>query len=337
MEPLEGATGVAASSRRIFSLLLLLVVTAFTFLDYWSYSALVRSIPTVLAALVRGTGPAPAQYHIGVLFAATCVLRLTRGVISYRHSFAIFDFFLTLAAGLLMRAILVRTPSFRAASPASQWLRLALVLGLALYYLNWSLWYLRPETWASALFVAGSMYVLSAERRPVVASLSLAGLAAVQGFVRADVAILFHVGLLVSVLLGGAGGFLVRRGVLLGSSAAGLAVSTGILWVLMHFVYPHASYGDTAVFQLLRNLAPAQLVPAALFLTPALFTVVRGTAADAAGQGQGRALLLAAALYFVSWAALGRLEEVRIFAPFAFSLMPQTANALARQLELPTA
>ncbi len=334
MQQVESGTPLVAPALRRSSLIVLLIlVAAFTFLDYWSYSQQFRLDPTSVVALANGAGPAPAQYRVGLIYAAKYILRATHGHLSYRHSFAIFDFVAALCASLLTRSVLFRTVSFQAASPTSRWLRLFILFGLATYYMNWSMWYQRPETWACTLFVAASMYLLSAvSSRPTV-TLGLIALAAAQSVIRSDIAILFHFALFVVVIFRGARGFLVDRAVLLASSVVGGVLATAMLWLLIHRIFPHATYGDTPVFQLVRNLSPVQLVPALLFLAPTIYTFLRGSQQGAAGQGQAETLLLASALYFASWTVVGRLEEVRIFVPFAFALIPQTANALASRLD----
>ncbi len=166
MQPatLPGNTSTNPALRCVSFWILLILVAAFVFLDYWTYSKQFQANPESLAALAGGTGPAPAQYRVGVIYAAKLISRVTHGHLSYRHSFALFDFVFALAAGLLARSILLGSRSFKAAPPVSQWLRLSILLGLTTYYMNWSLWYQRPETWACTLFVAVSMYLVSAVR-----------------------------------------------------------------------------------------------------------------------------------------------------------------------------
>ena len=107
---------------------------------------------------------------------------------------------------------------------------------------------------------------------------------------------------------------------------------TGILWLLMHRVFPHATYGDTAVFQLLTNLSAGQFVPFFLFMVPTLYTYKRALTRFSWLEGPQAALLLIGVLYLCSWAIVGRLQEVRIFVPFAMGLMPLAANLLADEV-----
>ena len=326
-----GTTG--GTGLRRFSLwVLLLIAGAFAFSDYWGYSTQYHSKPMDTQNLLDGKGLAPAQYRVGVLFAAKAVVESSHGHLAYRHVFAIFDFVFALLTLYLARAVLLRARSFREATPSSQWLRFFVLAGLAFYYLTWAEWYQRQETMACAVFVTASVYLLSAVRSKPLVAAGLVVLAVLQGFVRADVAILFHFALFLYVLFAGARGFLLGRTALLAVSFLGGLLPTAILWVMMHKVYPQASYGDTPVFQLVRNLSLTQLVPFLLFFLPTLYTFVKARGSDGVGDGQVRSLLLGAAFYFASWAVVGRLEEVRIFVPFALALMPLTANAVAAKV-----
>jgi len=314
--------------------IIFMLVAAFTFRDYWDYSMTQRLDPPVWDKLAEGIGDAPAQYRVAIIDTAALLIKLTHGHLSYRHFFALFDFITSLCSCLLIRGILLRTPSFLQADKLSQYLRLALLLGLTLYYLYWSLWYQRPETWASALYIALSLYLLSSVRSPGLVFFGLIGLSIVQAFVRADVAILFHFALFLYVLLRGGSGFLVGKGVLLPASILSGLLSTTILWVLIHKIFPNAVYGgDKKVFELLTNLSPTQFVPFLIFIVPTVYTYLNDKAQGAIGAGPGWTLLLASVFYLISWVMVGRAQEVRIFIPYAFALMPQTINALARRME----
>lgn len=330
------AAECATPSLQRYSLwITLLLVAAFTFLDYWSYSAAHRLDPHPIELLSTGQGDAPAQYRVAVIYTAKYLGRLTHGHVAFRHFFAIFDFIGALCSSLLIRSILFRTTAFCAATRVSQLLRAMIVFGLIAYYLNWSMWYQRPETWTSVLFVAASLYLISAVRSPALVFSGLVALAIIQGFVRSDVAILFDFALLLYVLIRGSEDFPVSKGVLIAASGLGTILSTAILWILMHRIFPHATYGTTKVFQLSENIKPDQFVPFLMFFVPTLFTYLRGKTSGATGRGPAQALLLASFFYLISWVVMGRIQEVRIFIPFAFALIPQTANALADAMELP--
>lgn len=284
----------------------------------------------------RSTGSwpdlAPQQYRVGVLIAAHKLVLASREHLQYRYIFTLFDFVASFATGWLVIATLFATPSFRQCEPNAKSLRIAFILGLLAYYLNWALWYQRPETMMSSLFVAACVYLLARIRLGAAIVILLFALTLMQSFIRSDVAILFNGGLSIVLLLRRDKEFVAPRSALLAASFTGALTATAILWFLMHKIFPQATYGDTPVFQFVQNLSPLQWVPALLFLTPALFGLWRAQTKNAGTAGLGEALKLASVLYLASWAIVGRLEEVRIFVPFAIALAPQTANALARRV-----
>ena len=320
--PANGA-GMQGLRRASFWVILLLVVS-YTFLDYWGYSAEYRAHPELYETFAQGQGSAPAQYRIGLIYAAKLLHKA--GHLGYRHSFALFDLIFALAATLLARNLLLHLPAFRASKQGSRWTQMAILLGLLSFYFSWSLWYQRPETWASAFFVAGSVYLLSVVRSQAGLIGGLLALAAFQGFVRADVAILFHFGLFLYLLLRGAQGFRAPRGLLLVTSLVCFVLPTAILWVLMHKVFPHATYGDTKVFQAVYNLNPWNSFPFLVFIVPTLYTYWRAVPRFQALSGPQAALLASSVIYLCSWFVVGRLAEVRIFVPFALALMPLAAS-----------
>ena len=322
--PLDGSW--ARGLRRASFWVILLLVLSYTFLDYWGYSAEYRAHPELYETFAQGQGSAPAQYRIGLIYAAKILHKV--GHLGYRHSFALFDLVFALAATLLVRNVLLHLPAFGAATQGSRWTQMAMLLGLLSFYFSWSLWYQRPETWASAFFVAGSVYLLSVVGSQVALSVGLLVLAAFQGFVRADVAILFHFGLFLYLLLRGAEGFRGSRGLLLVTSLVCTVLPTGILWVLMHQVFPHATYGDTKVFQAVYNLNPWNSFPFLLFIVPTLYACRRAVPRFNALSGPQAALLVSSVIYVCSWFMVGRLAEVRIFVPFALALGP-VATSLA--------
>jgi hypothetical protein len=306
------------------------LVASYTFLDYSAYRTDYHLHPEIYDRFLRGEGTAPAQYRIGLIFAAKVLHSVLH--LGYLHSLALFDFLFAIVAALLLRSVLTGTEVFRAAASGSRWIRLFVMLGLLSFYFSWSLWYQRPETMACAFFVAANLYLLSASRSWVLLVGGLVLLSAWQGFVRADVAILFHFGLFVYILLRGSKGFFAPRAVLLGISFVCCVIPAAILWVLMHKVFPHATYGDAKVFQLILNLNPMQLIPFLLFLAPTLYTYRRALARFSWLGGPQAALLLSGVLYLCSWVLVGRVEEVRIFVPFAMALIPLSANLVAEEV-----
>jgi len=283
--------------------------------------------------LASGQGDAPAQYRVAAIYTARFLSGLVHGHLAYRHFFAIFDFIAALCSLLLVTNLLYRSKRYCASSETSRILRVMVLMGLSFYYLTWSMWYQRPETWLSVLFVTASLFVISVVRSASVAVPVLVVLATIQGFVRADVAILFHFGLLLFLIARGSKHFPAGRLALLFTSCLSGVVSTGILWILMHKIFPHATYGKTKVFQLIANMSPNQFVPFLIFFVPTAYTYVRTRTSETNDSAPEQALRLSSAFYLVSWVLVGLVQEVRIFIPFAFALMPQTANVLADELE----
>jgi hypothetical protein len=115
------------------------------------------------------------------------------------------------------------------------------------------------------------------------------------------------------------------RGVQAATSAAAVLVAGGIQFTLMHVVYPHAGYGTTRMFELWRNLTqPLGMAPFVLFLLPWGWLVTTLARRRATADAPGAALLAGSAIYLVLWFVVGRIEEVRIFLPFAVALVPLT-------------
>ena len=272
---------------RVFLLFLLVIVASWTYLDYWAYSALYHAHPGELPALVSGLGEAPAQYRVEVLNFAHLLVTHAHHHLGYRHLFALFDFVFALASGWLILQVLLNTRSFLEASPLSQWLRLFLVLGLTVFYLSWADWYQRPETLACTLYVAASVYLISIPMQRWLVLTGLVALSALQGFNRADEAMIFNFALFVYVAVRGARGMPAGRKVLLVASLVGGVAATLALWLLKYRIYPHATYGDTKVLQLLFNLGPVNTIAFVLFIVPVAYTLWRGVSGDGVSKGQG--------------------------------------------------
>ena len=330
-EPQLGTTALTARMRSLSLWIFVVLIASFTFLDYWAYSKEYYQNPHTYDLLIEGKALAPAQYRVGITFAALALHKVAH--LGFRHAFTVFDFCFALGAAWALRSVLAGTIAFRSATLGSRWLRLLLLSLVFSFYLGWTTWYQRPETLACAFYVAFSLFLL--HRRPLgpLPMVALVALAALQGFVRADVAILFHLGVFLVVLVRGSRDFAASRTALLLTSFLGCLLPTAILYVLMHRIYPHATYGDTAVFQLRNNLHFNMLLPFALFIVPVAYTYWRSLRGTTRLPGQQASVVLASVFYLISWALVGRMREARIFLPFAMALMPLTANLLAGEVE----
>jgi hypothetical protein len=168
----------------------------------------------------------------------------------------------------------------------------------------------------------------------LVAVTGLLLLAVAQGYVRADVALALHVGILLVCFTSVGSSFALRRWVQAGTSLVAVILAAGIQYDLMRRVYPQASYGGTPVLQLFLNLkAPTTQLPFFLFLVPfgwtAVMLVRRRYRPDSAGAG----VFVGALIFLGMWLMVGRIKEVRIFLPFALALAPLTTElAMQRYL-----
>jgi hypothetical protein len=72
--------------------------------------------------------------------------------------------------------------------------------------------------------------------------------------------------------------------------------------------------------------------PFLLFMVPLAWTAVQAWRQRAMLDTGSRALLLGAAIYLVLWIVFGKLDEVRIFIPFAIVLIPITMELAVRRI-----
>jgi hypothetical protein len=102
-------------------------------------------------------------------------------------------------------------------------------------------------------------------------------------------------------------------------------IAVGIQFYLMHVVYPHAGYGSTPVIELKLNLVePLRWVPFALFLLPWAWLAATLARRRATAEAPGLALAIGSAVYLAMWFVAGKIDEVRIFLPYAVALVPLT-------------
>jgi hypothetical protein len=115
-------------------------------------------------------------------------------------------------------------------------------------------------------------------------------------------------------------------------------IAGGIQYWLMHRVYPHAAYGTTPVFELKLNLThPMELVPFVLFMLPWGWLMTLLARRRSPVDAPGLALVAGSAIYVCMWLVVGRMEEVRIFLPYAVALAPLTCLCAMGRLSGPVA
>jgi hypothetical protein len=329
------APGLDSGLRRFLGWAVILITSGYTFLDYWNYSRnFHEGAGSEWDALLAGRGFAPAQYRIGVLRTADLLARLTHTHL--RHMFAAIDFVCLGVSLALLLWLLGRMEIFRAASRVSRWLQASLAVGCFLLYLLWSFWYQKPETHATLLLL-----VLSAAaaqwRQRVSAVLVLVALAAIGATVRVDAMVAFHAGFLVASLLPQSR--LQSRSLPLGratqavTSVLSIAAAVAVAYVIMHGIYPNAPR-EVAAFQLFSNLRAWLnyfVVAAALF--PWWITLQLAMRRWRTLDGWMVGLVIGSVVHFALFYTFGIAWEVRIFLPFAMTLVPLTATLAYTAME----
>jgi len=324
------------SSRSAKSLVLGVFIWAvslsYGFSDWNIYRHKVLTHPGGWKMYLTGGIDAPWQYRIGPWIVAAWTNRWFHWK-PYDTLTLIDVLCLAFAMWIMLRA-LRRSERYRALSSPMRWLPLAAALCLVEYYIAWGHWYQTSVTIPSILFVAVSMALVDGKtvRNRPLATLLLIGLAVVQGFVRADVAVVMHAGFFLAVVFDRKAHPPLGRlwQALTSLAAAGLA---GCVQLYLMFVkFPHAPYAQGGVFRLLTNLHPGMWLTMLLALFP--YWLLLGAMAGKRYRAHGpeTMLLTASLLYLAVWATVGLIDEVRIFLPFAFALIPATVLAFTGNL-----
>jgi hypothetical protein len=306
--------------------------------SYWLYSGTEHHQPELWLSLVQGTGFAPEQYRVGVRSAAWWMMQ--RFGWGFRHGFAVMDIAASLLAIFLLYDLLLRKRAMRCASMAMQWFASASFVMLVCFYLAWLQFFGKPETLPSAGLAAVLLWLWSPRSeetasgsRQTMVVCGLLAATALLATIRADVACLLSAGMfLASVTRMGARMALPKRIAMLTSGACAL-LAAGIQLYLMRMVYPQTTYGPThwlmARYDLYRPLIWVSFV---LFMVPVAWTGVQFWRQRAEEDGASAGLVAGSALYLILWVVLGKLDEVRIFIPFALALAPLTVELAVRRL-----
>ena len=317
------------SPRKVAGFLLAFVVCSAIFADYWGYNKQFQANPNTWMDVVHGTANAPQQYRIGVPRAADLLRR--HGHMGLRHAFALIDLFSAMVAVYLLFSLLERTRVYRAAGGMGRWFGAAAFVFLVQYYFAWVTWYQRPETMASTAVLAATLWLLSV-RPPLpraasilIPSAAMLALAAMQGFIRPDVIVAVHLGILLVCLTRAGDGFSLPRAVQAATSIVAILVAGGIQFYLMHVAYPHAGYGTTPVIELALNIKhPMRWIPFGLFMLPWAWVMTMLARGHSAAEAPEMALAAGSAIYVAMWLVVGCMDEVRIFMPYAVALVPLT-------------
>ena len=316
--------------RRFLGWAVLLITSGYSFLDYWNYSRTFHEGGgDEWQALLAGRSFAPAQYRIGVIRAADLLARLTHTHL--RHMFAVIDFAcLGISLTLLLWLLFRRNGALQnsrdgGSGVTAQWLQASLAMGCFLLYLLWSFWFQKPETHATLLLLVLSAVAAQSKRR-VPAVVALIVLAAVGATIRADALIAFHAGFLAACLLPQSRSLPLGRAAQAVASVLSIAAAVGIQFFIMHHVYPNAPR-QVAAFQLFGNLKTwTNYFIAAMALFPWWITLRLAMRRWAALDGWAVGLLLGSVVHFALFYIFGIAWEVRIFLPFAMTVVPLTVT-----------
>ena len=319
-------TGAAARITRIF---LLLALFGFDWRGYWVYSREEASggVGPYLD-FVHGVGPAPFQYRVGGVKIAGWLYGHAH--VPFRYSFSLFDAIASFIAVMLAYELLRRSDVFRRSAAVVQWFGSAAFVSLVLYALAWQDTYKKNETEPSAALLVGILAFWSARKlQPALVAAGVLLLTLAASLVRADMALCANLGIFALALFMPRAGLALPRRAALAVSGAGALLAVVMQALLIKVIYPHARHYDSAVFMLPHDIGhPLEVAQFLVYIAPTLWLareLRRGRgAADAAGLG----LLLGAGPFVLLWMLLGRLEEVRIYLPFAIALTPLAAQAL---------
>lgn len=296
---------------------------SYAFLDWEIYRQKFLVNPDGWMLYFSGGIQAPWQYRIGV-WEAVLWLHQSFRLKPYDALTLVDVLCLAFSLGLILR-MLRHFEAYKIASLQTRWLAIAGLLFLAEYYLIWGHWFQTEDTLPSILFVTLSVALACGElvQSRALACLLLVFLGGIQGFIRADVAVVLHAGFFLAVLFN-------KRAVPLGRAwQAGTsllaAFAAGCVQLYLMLVrFPNAHYGSEGVVQLTNNLKPEMWATMLLALLP--FGLLLGVLIGKRYRPSPVMVMLltSSLLYFPLWATVGLLDEVRIFLPFAFALIPAT-------------
>ncbi len=298
------------------------------YLAFWGYRLTGLDEPGAWSDLLTGHAAAPFQYRMG----AVLITHWLSDALHLKLSFVLAT--TTAACGLLtawtLLHVLTRTTLYRQADTPTQWLGAAALTLLFAWPLGWLQYQLAPETLPAAMCLALMLWLWqpSATPRPLWRVFALLALTLILATVRADLACLGNAGMFLFALANKRAHLALPRSAALTTSAIAALITAAFQLWLMRVVYPQATYGNVKLLQLWPNLHHAtRWPPFVVFLVPTAWLALqlrRQRIADDASL----ALATAAALYFLLWITVGKIDEVRIFVPFVLALAPLTAQAL---------
>lgn len=325
--------------ERTTRILLLAVVLGLCQQIYPLYRSVDRYQPEYWKSFIDGTGPAPEQYRIGVKLAAWWMVEHLGW--AFRHGFLLMDVAGALMAVYLFYALLEQRRPVLTGTIELRWFASAAFVALICFYLMWVGSFFRPETLPITGLAALLVYLWSSwekddtrwHRARVAAG--VAGASALLAWIRADVALLLNAGWLIGSLRRTQRSTVPHRTckILASSVGAGLAAATQLY--LMRVKYPHASYGAVPVLMIRESWRkPLNLPPFICFMVPIAWTYLQFWHDPSASSDEelDTGIVISSVMYLLLWGAMGKLNEVRIFVPFALALTPLTVELATRRI-----
>lgn len=333
VSPPPGARGL--NPQRTTRLFLLATVLGICDQNYWQYSNVDHYLVGYWLPFIHGTGAAPEQYRIGVKMTAWWLAQHLSW--SFRYGYTLMDIVGSVAGVLLIYDLLQRRLVTREATVTLQWFASSAFVALFCFYMLWEGFFFRPETLPSLGLTAcmAWLWTRSSERRNA-AALTICGLlaaATAQAWIRADIPCALNAGVFLAALTGTGRGLSLSKRAAVITSLACIGLAAGSQLYIMRVLYPHAGYGNTPLIMLTHDFhQPLTLPPFLIFILPIAWTGVEAWRQRATLDTGSKALLLGAAIYFVLWIVLGKMDEVRIFIPFAVTLIPLTIELALRRI-----
>ena len=304
---------------------LLVSLLGICFLNFVAIRQVYLSYPDAGMGVLLGTANAPEQYRVGVEWIAFWAARHLS--VEKQYCFALIDAVCLLGAGFVLLRVLERTEVYRQSRVAVQWFGSAAFVGLVEFYLMWLWTPQRAETLPTALLVALTLWLWQVERgslgRRCGVIAGLLGVALAQSLVRADVAFFLGLGVFLAALTPLGKRLSVPRVLAAVTSLTAMLLAGGVQVYLARVVYPYATYGHVKMWQLRPNLVHGtRWPPFLLFVAPVVWMVVQVVRRRFTGDAAGVMFLVAAVVYACAWVVVGKVDEVRIFLPFALGLAP---------------
>ena len=336
---------MASNPRRMTLVVLAATLCAASFLNYWQYSKDFympgfATYPAGWMAVIKGTAYAPEQYRVGVVQTAYWLSQhLHMGI---RHALGLLDAISVLVAAFLLYGLLERSAIYRNATLAVKWFGSAAFVLLVQFYMAWLLWYQRPETLPMTMLVALLLWLWT--RKKIWLDESVLGrlitgcliilITLAQALVRADVAFMLNVGVFIGCLTRFGKGLALPRSAATLSSLMGVVLAGSVQLYMMKVAYPLTTYGGTSPFALKLNIfTPHRWPPFVLFILPFVWLLVQIARHRFTGNAANLAFTVGGLLFAGVWVVIGKIDEVRIFLPFAIVLVPLTVQMAMQRLD----